>query len=45
MINYQVLPSPKLNDSLKPCSCGGNREFSDIVIAKDTIGVGNVNGT
>ena len=35
MISYPVLPSPKLNDSLKPCSCGSNREYSDIIIAKD----------
>ena len=44
MINYPVLPSPKLNDSLKPCSCGANREFSDIIIAKDNYWCGNVNG-
>ena len=36
MINYPVLPSPKLNSSLKPCSCGANREFNDIIIAKNS---------
>ena len=36
MIIYPVLPSPKLNSSLKPCSCGANRDFNDIIIAKNS---------
>ena len=35
MINYLALPSPRLNSSLKPCSCGVDRDFNDIIIAKD----------
>ena len=36
MINFTVLPSPKLNASLRPCSCGANRHFKDIIVAKDS---------
>ena len=45
MINYPVLPSPKLNDSLNLAVVGVIENLVTLLLQKITIGVGNVNGT